>query len=434
MKISKFQTPWSPIEQRSDNTRMTVQTPIKPIQLIAEQMRDLKVAELNSNDKQAQLKQGYKQTEFEKKKSDQNLAYHQSLENQIIDNRQNQKALEVVGEGLDLLSPSKYINMYLNSQGKQELGTGERMITDLGLTLGTGALLKGAGVGIKSGLNVAKQYKNFGTFNTKIKPNYQGDWLELYKNRLQNGGFDKLGIVDDQIVVPNLKFKNGTTSDNFQTITREFGMRNSANTINKSEWKTIPRRSNDVNYTVLNSNDVIPKPSYNLYTDKIMIRKDINVPLPDKKTLNQQLAHEYGHRVGYSKNRTTNDYYMSNGQGRVSNMFADLNINDVTLDAPGTNKNKLVIPKNTPKNQIEKVTVDLIDRYTIHDADEMKRMTEQLRNYYGFTKSKWKLTPKMYEYAKKNYRNDMGWNNLDNYFTIIEKPKKFLQWANPRTN
>lgn len=66
------------------------------------------------------------------------------------------------------------------------------------------------------------------------------------------------------------------------------------------------------------------------------------------------------------------------------------------------------------------------------NGTEISARGTQLKNYFGLKEGQ-KITPEMWEYAKKNYVRDLGYdNNMTEFFNLITKEKlpAFLEWIN----
>lgn len=84
------------------------------------------------------------------------------------------------------------------------------------------------------------------------------------------------------------------------------------------------------------------------------------------------------------------------------------------------------IPKNVYK--IDSPYTDYL--FQIGNGTESSARLTQLKNYFGLTKDE-PLTREMFEYAKKNYVKDTGFdNNMTEWFDSITDINKFLEWAN----
>ena len=66
------------------------------------------------------------------------------------------------------------------------------------------------------------------------------------------------------------------------------------------------------------------------------------------------------------------------------------------------------------------------------NGTEISARGTQLKNYFGLKEGQ-KITPEMWEYAKKNYIKDMGYDNtMSEFFNLVtdEQLPKFLEWIN----
>lgn len=240
---------------------------------------------------------------------------------------------------------------------------------------------------------------------------YKGDWLQLRKDRLWNGGFDKMNInPSDYILLEN----------NHPVV---------------PEWKKV-RNNSKFAYTKY---DTVPintrqffrdiKPSYlpndpgtwnNAYADTTHMLYTVptkgKAALANKKFPNSISAHEYGHLVDYAS--THKDQLQ---HSTALSRFFDLDKHELYGNIPG------YTPSRVPVR---------IRNYFQHlgtkDITELQQRLGQLKDYYGINVPYQDITVPMWNYARRHYVKDIGWdNNMQQMFRAVKNPKKFLDFINP---
>ena len=225
--------------------------------------------------------------------------------------------------------------------------------------------------------------QDYQTLPYYARPNYQGDALELTKQRLANGGFDRLenAALDDymawtqgqndakyldifvpRILQPDYRHKMLTTDPilgTFDDVSKQVDL--TGYTKNAGGVGSF-----DEYYTVFSDGPQAFKP---------------------KSGKNADIAHEYGHFVGIP-----------------------------TRKAPGV------------KPEYKTWAGGYFDE---SNNQELLERFSQLKNFFGL-KEGYPITKEMWEFAKKHYRHYIMDNDMTEFFDAIEPSKlqEFLNWGN----
>lgn len=261
--------------------------------------------------------------------------------------------------------------------------------------------------------NIINKYTSPRT-NVKHTP-YIGDNLELTKQRLLEGGFDKLGIgPDDVITIPKdhplaslgilkrhkikegniTKFSYGNNAEYVEINARDF-LKNLQNTIDPTNGTAHYSGFEKLMYSPLNSRFA-----------------DMN-----ETFIHSVDAHEFWHAVDdvianlNKPHRTT-----------TSEMLAEL----LTKDGNGFNR-------KVPGFDFSKIPPRIQRYFSGHGNTELRARLTQLKNYFGISDPNQPLTVEQWNYARRHYVNDMGYdNNMQQLFRAVTNPQEFLDWINPK--
>lgn len=246
------------------------------------------------------------------------------------------------------------------------------------------------------------------------KPNYKGDQLDLTKERLQNGGFDKVGIQDDLITIPDvgkIKYNPNLSKSKYEQLQDGYKNNNVVKTDNRRKILSDSQAIYSEQPSFDPSADAFYDPRTTTYTIQPNASKDLyNI---DKSVVNQ---HEFSHMIDDFKDRqslvkSSNGGYVdiaSNNKARYSENLTDIPSFDDSYTA--TN-----------------------NYFRNNNATELNARGTQIKNYFGLTDTNMDITPDMWNYAKKNYVKDVGMdNNMTDMFRQVKDPKPYLDWLNPR--
>lgn len=206
------------------------------------------------------------------------------------------------------------------------------------------------------------------------KPNWQGDALELTKDRLKNGGFDRL-----EALTTNKSYTPSNTSGNFNNF--EENMREYLLSIK-------PKKN-------VKSSDIGMEPKHVAGSNQFdkFFTESFTDAAPEYRTpraSNHIAAHEYSHVV-----------YQPDRNNKVG----------LGVFNPKYNKNYLLDPSKGGQ------------------AEQTARGT-QIKNYFGLKEGQ-DITPEMWNYAKKYYSKDMGFdNNMTEWFEGVKNIPEYLKWLN----
>ena len=209
------------------------------------------------------------------------------------------------------------------------------------------------------------------------KPNWQGDALELTKDRLREGGFDRLNqrskikSAESRGSLDKRENYNDFSEENKKFLLEAKPKKGKASDFDK-EPKSVGVSSQRKKY----------------YTESFT---DAPLQYLNPRASNHIAAHEYSHLV-YQPN------WLNKPEGMDINLL-------------GSARHYLGIPR------------------TGGLAEQTARGT-QLKNYFGLKEGE-EITPEMWEYAKRNYVKDMGFdNNMIQWMNSVVDVPKYLEWLN----
>lgn len=209
------------------------------------------------------------------------------------------------------------------------------------------------------------------------KPNWQGDALELTKDRLRNGGFDRLNqrskikSAESRGSLDKKENYNDFSEENKKFLLEAKPKKGKASDFNK-EPKSVGVSSQRKKY----------------YTESFT---DAPSQYLSPRASNHIAAHEYSHLV-----------YQPNWMNKPGG---------ININLLGNARHYLGIPRAGGL------------------AEQTARGT-QLKNYFGLKEGE-DITPEMWEYAKQNYTKDMGFdNNMIQWMNSIVDVPKYLKWLN----
>lgn len=287
--------------------------------------------------------------------------------------------------------------------------------------------------GVANGVDQAKNLINrYTSPKTNIKHSpFLGNNLELVKQRLANGGFDKLGIgSNDVIIIPKdhplaplgtlkrHKVKKGN-------ITKfSYG--------DDAEYVEINARQFLEQLDALLKSDVVDENGFKQLDDKVLgkifgasYRLDTKRMIPPVSgpafTMNQVFnksvdAHEFWHAVD-DVLENLNKPYKPNYYKFMEQWLQ-----------PDKQKNAEI-----PGVDLSKIPQKIRDYFVNHKNTELRARLMQLKNYFGITDPNQPITVDQWNYARRHYVNDMGFdNNMQQMFRAVTDPQKFLDWINPK--
>lgn len=287
---------------------------------------------------------------------------------------------------------NEYMEAKKTEQGLDRLNQFATFTDYAGLATGIGGLLgKGVKSGIKYGLrkslkraanntlkspelpyNWAENWMDKQGLPSYAQPNWQGDALALTKDRMKNGGFDRLSTLTDN------KYYNKFPQENYNNY--EEGMR-------EFLLKAEPRKGKSSDFNVKPSNGAVADQYNKFYTE---VFEDAPKAFKSPRANNHLTAHEYSHLV-----------YQPDWKNKVG----------LSVYNPPYNKEYLLSPKSGGL------------------AEQTARGT-QLKNYFGLKEGQ-EITPEMWNYAKKYYTKDMGFdNNMTEWFRGVKNIPEYLKWLN----
>ena len=299
-------------------------------------------------------------------------------------NQAEHETVQLASNILDRVRPSKLATAVVKGQKPMDYvdngneGTGNEIVNtgfDILSTLGLNNLLRIQKIPIgKIGkINSSGAYNN----------NYYNA-LELTKDRLRNGGFDRLadaqidGIITGEAPsYSQLLFKSLSDPEIQQTILNKQPLIGKAKEVEASLKKLGINSKQYAENGGIGSSHLNNGGYYTVYTDN---------PDYTKSALhnNEGVAHEYAHYV------TT-----------------------PSTNAPGFNYEN--------------------DEYWLNSggkSGEIMARGTQLKNYFKLKEGE-SITPKMFEYAKQHYIKDTGLNNdMTDFFNRVIDVNKFLPWLN----
>lgn len=238
----------------------------------------------------------------------------------------------------------------------------------------------------------------------KMSANSPEDAFYLSKLRLNEGGFDKLGIPEDlKLNRPSIgAFSYGQYKGDVQIADRIatfFSPKKGGKGSNARDYikaaspvKSVP------------GFEVNPGQANAVYNKELRQFTNLIDKTPDQSwakanNTNWVEAHEFTHLV--------DDIANSAGRSRKA--------------PPGF--------KTTKINR----SGTLSDYFTQDNYTELTARGNQIKNYFGITDPNQPITKDMWNYARKHYVKDIGVdNNMQELFRSVKDPDKFLDWLNPR--
>lgn len=234
-----------------------------------------------------------------------------------------------------------------------------------------------------------KQFKSGGTIpvskvaKTAFKV-FKGDHLKLMKQRLKNGGFERLAKTakEDEAIKPS-PGGMGEYKQNLLTKSKDWLLAQEPMKVSSKELEEYKRKHGfpkPVTSPKSGASSQFGKYYTDLYTDAPEKLKAI----PNDK--HQIAAHEYSHFV-YKPSTT----------------------------APGFNYDKFPAAGQYFRGK--------------NGSSELAARGSQLKNYFGLNKGSDDITPEMLTYAKEHYVKDTGIdNNMTSMFESVEDSNKFSNW------
>lgn len=280
-------------------------------------------------------------------------------------------------QGLDNL------NGFLNFVDAATIATGAGSLVGKGLRWGGKKLIKRSadrivrtatsGTSPKLPYNWAENWMDKQTLPSYAKPNWQGDAVELTKDRLRNGGFDRLASLTE-----NKYYTSKAMQENYNNF--EEGMR-------EFLLKAQPRKGKASDFKMKPTNGGVAD-QYNKFFTEVFNDAPAEFRTPNANA--HLTAHEYSHLV-----------YQPDWNNRPS----------LSTFNPRYNKDYLLVPSSGGL------------------AEQTARGT-QIKNYFGLKECE-EITPEMWNYAKKYYVKDMGFdNNMTEWFEGVKNVPEYLKWLN----
>lgn len=259
--------------------------------------------------------------------------------------------------------------------------------------------------------------------NLKVKP-FKGDNLALVRERLANGGFDKLGIgPDDYISIPTNhplaplgELVNSAPVDGNVVNTNKYAFVSDFMNTTPAHVRINAREFLKQLKAVLDPTDDYIRDGNAVYNIQEKLMKS---PMfgkyfkEDQKFKNSITAHEFWHAVDDVLN----------------------NINKKPLPLGKSIFDKLLKPESiqVPGMDFSTIPVRVQRYFKSHDGTELKARLTQLKNYFGIRDPHQPITVDQWNYARRHYVNDMGAdNNMQQLFRAVIDPKAFLDWINPK--
>lgn len=211
-------------------------------------------------------------------------------------------------------------------------------------------------------------------------PNWQGDSVELTKDRLRNGGFERLEQSTNDILNNPFEYNLKDSGDGIKFISPKYSpeVRNKILRSNPKNFtsKEVNRKSTNVGYGEpngsLNNSDNwgIFNDAPSKYLNNSQIKSDVN-------------AHEFSHWIYYPKYGPSGKYF------DYSNLPSSL-----------------------------------------RSKGEFAGRGTQLKNYFGLKENE-PLTEKMLKYAKENFTKDRGYDNhMTDFLNRIKDFDQVAKWLN----
>lgn len=256
--------------------------------------------------------------------------------------------------------------------------------------------------------------------NIKVAP-FKGDNLELIKTRLNNGGFEKLGInADDVILISNdhplahlgeLKQFPAIKMGNISLTPPPVTSINTRLFLNKLD-PTL-----DITEDLIKDGNAFYSGSKMRYYSPL-IGKMAKADVTNPKLIT---AHEFQHAIDH-----VNLLNSKHGVAGQNNTFVPKSLIRLAKD---TDKVTSVRP---PGIDLSGLPRRIRNYFVESNYNELKARFAQLRNYYGITDANQPLTLDQWNYARRHYVKDVGYdNNMQQFFRAVKDPKAFLDHMNP---
>lgn len=217
------------------------------------------------------------------------------------------------------------------------------------------------------------------------KPNWQGDELALTKERLANGGFDRLEKFSKYSGEKAEQFRNvtGTGYRDFYPFENDFGK-----TYRQYLLDSQPAKGTRADFKVNEEFAAFSDRTRNIYTT---ILDDAPDRYKNPKYRTAVEAHEFAHFAFNPQRRPPLDVY----------------------NPPLTNPHRDY----------------LLGLRDLHEyGTELTARGTQIKNYFGLDKDK-PITEDMLKYAADNYVKDKGFdNNMTDFFSGIKNYKEMAKW------
>lgn len=311
---------------------------------------------------------------------------------------QHQQAHEAAGKGYDdYMQAKKYeeglhnLNGILTFTDYATLATGLGSLLNKGVSYAGKRLIKKeirnamstSGSPIKGSaakFNISKE-----SLPDYAKPNWQGDELALTKERLANGGFDRLEQFSKYSGEKAEQFRNATGMGyrDFYPFENDFGK-----TYRQYLLDSKPAKGTRADFKVNEEFAAFSDRTRNIYTT---ILDDAPDRYKNPKYRTAVEAHEFAHFAFNPQRRPPLDVY----------------------NPPLTN----------PRRDY------LLGLRDLHEyGTELTARGTQIKNYFGLDKDK-PITEDMLKYAADNYVKDKGFdNNMTDFFSGIKNYKEMAKW------
>lgn len=217
------------------------------------------------------------------------------------------------------------------------------------------------------------------------KPNWQGDELALTKERLANGGFDRLEQFSKYSGEKAEQFRNATGMGyrDFYPFENDFGK-----TYRQYLLDSQPAKGTRADFKVNKEVAAFSDRTQNVYTT---ILDDVPDRFKNPRYRTTTEAHEFAHFAFNPQRRPPLDVY----------------------NPPLTNPHREYLLGLKDRNEY---------------GTELTARGTQIKNYFGLDKDK-PITEDMLKYAADNYVKDKGFdNNMTDFFSGIKNYKEMAKW------
>lgn len=217
------------------------------------------------------------------------------------------------------------------------------------------------------------------------KPNWQGDELALTKERLANGGFDRLEQFSKYSGEKAEQFRNATGMGyrDFYPFENDFGK-----TYRQYLLDSKPAKGTRADFKVNKEVAAFSDRTQNVYTT---ILDDVPDRFKNPQYRTTTEAHEFAHFAFNPQRRPPLDVY----------------------NPPLTNPHREYLLGLKDRNEY---------------GTELTARGTQIKNYFGLDKNK-PITEDMLKYAADNYVKDKGFdNNMTDFFSGIKNYKEMAKW------